>query len=56
MKEYKLLKQGIFEGLSKFEQRLNDTCQHGWKPISMCNKEANILVVLLEKVDKDYRY
>ncbi|NJN25131.1 MAG: hypothetical protein HC819_03685 [Cyclobacteriaceae bacterium] len=51
MEEYKLLKQKFFEGTAKFEKRINETCQQGWKPVSLTSDHGSAMV-LLQKVDK----
>jgi len=50
MKKYKIFKKKIFEGVDKFESRLNDECRKGYRPISMTSDQSGAtLVVLLEK-------
>jgi len=56
MKEYKLLSKGLLEPELKFERRLNEICQKGWKPISICCNKGNRLTVLLESPDKENYY
>ncbi len=56
MKEYKLLTKGVFEPESKFERRLNEICQKGWKPISICYNKGKGLTILLESTDKENYY
>lgn len=51
MDEYKIFDKGHFESKTKFEKRLNEICQKGWKPISMCESGGTICVLLV-KVDK----
>lgn len=52
MDEYKLFKQKVFESLEKFEKRLNEKCQQGWKPLSISTvDDGNI--ILLQKIDKN---
>ncbi len=47
--------QKILEPAKKFEKRLNEICQKGWKPVSITsiNRKA---MVLLEKSDKYDNY
>lgn len=56
MKEYKIFSKGVFESIAKFERRLNEMCQKGWKPISMCYDKGNGMTVLLESVDRENYY
>jgi hypothetical protein len=51
MEKYKIFRQGAFESDSKFDKRLNEICQKGWKAISIGNGPGGS-VVLLEKSDK----
>lgn len=55
MDDYKLFPQKIFESARKFEKRLNEICQKGWKPISMSSDHGSI-TVLLEKTEKYNSY
>jgi len=54
MDEYKLFKQNIFESVAKFEKRLNELCQQGWKPISITSDHGTS-IILLQKTEK-YTY
>ncbi len=54
MDEYKLFKQKAFESIAKFEKRLNETCQLGWKPLSI-SSDHGVSIVLLQKTEK-YNY
>ena len=56
MDEYKILKQKFFESISAFEKRLNEFCNHGWKPLSLAADHSGKLSVLLQKVDKYDKY
>ena len=55
MDEYKLLAQNVFESTKKFEKRLNEICNQGWKPISIAAGQGGN-TVLLQKVDKYNSY
>ena len=48
MTNYKLIKKGIFERESSFEERLNSLALEGWRAISI-TKDSGILVVLMQK-------
>ncbi len=55
MEEYKLFNQKAFESTAKFEKRLNEICQRGWKAISIAaGKGGN--TILLQKIDKYDNY
>ncbi len=56
MEDYKILTKKAFESISKFEKRLNEMCQKGWKPISLSSESHGGVMVLLEKVDKYNEY
>jgi hypothetical protein len=50
MKKYQLFKKKLFEGMEKFEARLNEECRKGYRPISMStDHNGATFVVLLEK-------
>lgn len=51
MEKYQLFSQGIVESTKKFEKRLNEICEKGWKPISIGTSRRGS-VILLEKSDK----
>ncbi len=55
MEEYKIFKQKAFESDAKFEKRLNEICQKGWKAISIGQGPGGN-VILLEKADKHNQY
>lgn len=48
MERYKILKKGVFETQTKFEERLNSESLKGWKALSISAHGAQ-MVVLLEK-------
>ncbi len=48
MTNYKILKKGVFESHTKFEEKLNGLSLQGWKVISLSHQGAQI-VVLMEK-------
>jgi len=48
MTNYKLIKKGIFERESSFDERLNSLALEGWRAISI-TKDSGILVVLMQK-------
>lgn len=48
MDNYKFLKKGAFESLSKFEKRLNSEASVGWKAIGFTSDHGQS-VVLLER-------
>ncbi len=54
MDEYKFFKKNVFESLDKFERRLNEMCQQGWKPISIASDQGTT-IILLQKTEK-YNY
>lgn len=56
MKPYKLLNKGILESTKKFEDRLNEMCEKGWRAISLASDAGGGLVVLLEKTEKENPY
>lgn len=49
MKKYVIFKKKLFETLEKFEDRLNEECRRGYRPISMTKEPNGSLIVLLEK-------
>lgn len=49
MGKYKILKKGLFESQSKFEEKINSMAVQGWKAISISHQGGQ-LVVMLEKV------
>jgi hypothetical protein len=51
MKKYLIFKKKLFETLGKFEDRLNEECRKGYRPISMTRDPNGSLVVLLEKIN-----
>lgn len=51
MAEYKLLAQKVFESNKKFEKRLNEICNTGWKAISI-TADHGVNTILLEKSEK----
>lgn len=55
MDEYKILNQKVFESSKSFERRLNEICQHGWKPISITSDHGS-KSILLQKIDKHENY
>lgn len=55
MDEYKLFYQKAFESTSKFEKRLNEFCQKGWKAISIAAGKGGS-TILLQRVDKNNTY
>jgi hypothetical protein len=50
MEEYKYIRPKAFESNEKFEKRLNEACNQGWKPIAISGPQGNI--VLLQKIEK----
>lgn len=48
MDKYKILRKGVFETQTKFEERLNAESNLGWKAISI-SAHGTQIVVLLEK-------
>lgn len=50
MKKYVLFKRKLFESLEKFEDRLNEECRKGYRPVAMMPEHGGHLVVLLEKI------
>lgn len=56
MKPYKLLSKGVFESQKKFEDRLNEMSEKGWRALSMTSDAGGGIVVLLEKTDKENPY
>lgn len=54
MKPYKLLTKSIFESSKKFEERLNEICNKGWRAVAMASDAGSGIVVLLERIEKDY--
>lgn len=55
MEQYKLLSQNTFESTKKFEKRLNEICQQGWKAISIGTGMEG-MIILLEKAEKYANY
>ncbi len=49
MRRYKILKKGLFESTTNFEERLNGMCLEGWKAVSISSPQGNQIIVLLEK-------
>jgi len=48
MQQYKFLKKGAFESLDKFEKKLNEVANTGWKVINFDYDHGGV-VVLLER-------
>ena len=48
MNNYKFVKQKTFEKLDKFEKRVNDTINQGWKVNSFAS-DHGVITVLLER-------
>lgn len=48
MTTYKMIRKGVFEKESTFEERLNSMALEGWRAISI-TKDSGIVVVLMEK-------
>ena len=48
MANYKFLKKGTFESLDKYEKKVNEFSQKGWKVVNMGLHGAD-LVILFEK-------
>ena len=55
METYKLLAQKTFESNKKFEKRLNEMCNTGWKAISITADHGSN-TILLEKTEKYQTY
>jgi hypothetical protein len=51
MKKYLLFKKRMFESIEKFEERLNEECRKGYRPVSMATEPSSTLIVLLEKLN-----
>jgi len=51
MKKYQLFKKKMFETMDKFEDRLNEECRKGYRPISMTYDHSSGIYVLLEKTN-----
>ena len=51
-----LLNQKMLESNRKFEKRLNETCQKGWKPVSIASGTHGHAIILLERSDKYDNY
>lgn len=49
MKKYRIFKKKMFEGMEKYESRLNDECRKGYRPISMTYDHTTGICVFLEK-------
>ena len=50
MNRYKIIKKGVFEKESSFEDRLNSIALEGWKAISISENGGGRIIVLMEKV------
>lgn len=48
MEKYKILRKGVFETQTKFEERLNSESLKGWKALSI-SAHGTQVVILLEK-------
>ncbi len=48
MNKYKVLRKGVFERESNFEERMNSTALEGWKAISIA-VHGGAVVVLMER-------
>ena len=48
MENYKILKKGVFESQSKFEEKVNSLALKGWRAISLSHQGSQ-MVVLMEK-------
>jgi hypothetical protein len=52
MKKYQLFAQKMFETREKFEDRLNEECRKGYRPLSIAaNHTSGGSIILLEKVN-----
>jgi len=49
MDRYKIIKKGVFESTTKFEEKINSLTLEGWKAISIASDQGSI-VVLMEKI------
>lgn len=48
MDQYKLIRKGVFEKETSFEERMNSMSREGWKAISVAVHGGSV-VVLMEK-------
>lgn len=48
MAQYKFLKKGSFENLEKFENKVNEVANSGWKVLNFTQDHGGI-IVLFEK-------
>lgn len=55
METYKIFAQKTFESNKKFEKRLNEMCNTGWKAISIA-ADHGVNTILLEKTEKYKTY
>lgn len=46
MSQYKFVKKGLFESLSKFEKKLNDTANSGWRVVNFSYQHGEMIVLL----------
>lgn len=53
MQKYHFFKRKSFEGLDKYEKRLNDFVEAGWKVISMAS-DSGEMIILLERVKNEF--
>ena len=52
MQKYHFFKRGAFESLTKFEKRLNDFADSGWKVVGLYSDNGES-VVLMERIKND---
>ncbi|MCB0802113.1 MAG: hypothetical protein HND54_08695 [Bacteroidetes bacterium] len=48
MNQYKIIKKGVFEKESSFEERMNSMAREGWRALSVA-VQGGVMVVLMEK-------
>jgi hypothetical protein len=48
MEKYSIVKKGVFESHTKFEEKINSLALQGWKALSISHQGAQ-MVVLMEK-------
>ncbi len=46
MDRYKIIKKGIFESLSKFDERINSLSLEGWRAISIASDQGTMTVLM----------
>jgi len=56
MKKYKILTKGVFQKMSKFEEKLNSEYKNGWATKSLTMNSSGEMIALLERIETFKEY